>query len=165
LLLALPPCETSDTLQLGRQTLELIACTTDQWSSAAGSDWTESRMHGTLVAKPGGVVADLGNWSNGWEWGSSWKFDGWLVAPTGERAVVVEADEHEVQMTGAHVAAFVVGPTPWQELTIASGSSVDIEVSADHRRATLTAHDVDDLSGSDRVTTAVVHFDGTSITP
>jgi hypothetical protein len=166
------PCDTVDTLQLGAQAIDLVVCTENQTQSLAGSDWVESERHATLVARPGGAVAELGRWTDGWEWGSSWKFDGWLDAPTGQHAVLVEEDSHGpspgLSGVGATLRAFAVGSTvPWPDLAVADSNEIEIAIDAHHSRAKITKRtssgDLDGIKAD--VTTETVHFDGTSVTP
>jgi hypothetical protein len=165
------PCETIDTLQLGAEAIDLVVCTTNQTASPAGSDWVESERHATLVARPGGVVADLGSWTDGWEWGSSWKFVGWLDSPTGQHAVLVEEDSHGpspgLSGVGASVRAFAIGPTtPWPQLVVADSNEVEVTIDGRHSRAKITTRattgDLDGIGAT--VATEAVHFDGTSVT-
>lgn len=168
-------CEVVGAAPLAVGSAELRVCTLS--TEDRGEGFVSHERRATLVATASEISFDLGDWSDGWEWGTQVELDGYLDGPHGTRALLVmmtsDAEGPDVgQPAGGKVAGYVFSGRMWAMTSPLRGPVKRIEIAPDHKSATLTRelpHDPSTPRTSDVVpyvadeVTSTLRFDGAEL--
>jgi hypothetical protein len=106
-------------------------------------DWaTEYERTAALVRKPAGTREDLGQWSDGWEWGTKWAIEGVLLSSRGRFAVLISraSSGPSPGLTGTSVEllGFSALPGKWLRTELGGANALTVQVIADQSTAAAT---------------------------
>lgn len=119
------PCETVASHEISGGSVAIVVCEVSRFEHRPG--WIEVTKRGELVG-PGGMRADLGSWTDGWEWGALWSIDNVLVAGN-KTALLVKHTLHSAGDQTVWLSAFVRHGDSWERHELDS-SERDLEIIA-----------------------------------
>jgi hypothetical protein len=165
-----PDCETVASADVPGGTAEIEVCTVGIVQGR--EDWAkEYQRTAALVRKPAGTREELGDWSDGWEWGTKWAIAGVLQGARGRFAVLVSRASYGpspgLSGTSVELTAHAGVPNAWPPAQLGSASALTVEVAADERSATLTwtrAKGNDFDSTDSETQTEQIELKGTTVT-
>lgn len=166
-----------------RGQVELITCTTGETSDsdeAKEAGFIEKQRLARLVWRPPGkpaVHTELGDWTDGWEWGSSVTLAGVLVAPSGDGVALVIKSSYGVGpgigAVGEVAAAYEWANNAWTETASVAAGTIEVTVSTNGTLATVSGCESDDSAtpvgcgGYDDakpIATRELRYDGSTVT-
>jgi hypothetical protein len=164
-----PDCETVGSTDVPGGTAEIEVCTVG--IVQGHEDWAkEYQRTAALVRKPTGTREPIGEWSDGWEWGTKWAIAGVLQGSRGRFALLVSRASYGpspgLSGTSVELTAHAGVLNAWPPAQLGSASALTVEVATDERSATLTwtrAKGNDFDSTDSETQTELIELKGTAV--
>lgn len=136
-------CEITESTNVPAGTVEIEVCTTRSIRHGPHDDgFTEYERHGTLTLKPAGTREDLGDWTDGWEWGTQYNIVGVLRGPRRTFGLLLSRSSSGpspgLTATSMELTGMTLKAGAWDRTAISGGNALSAEVAPGDKSATLT---------------------------